>query len=202
MKKFMSLLVETIKLHDGCFINADLHEHRLNLARKLLFGKRKPLSLEAYLRSLDVPLEGVFKCRIIYAEDIIDHQITPYIIREISMIRLVTNDDIEYSFKFLERVDLDALFHEKGNADEILVCRKGLITDAYYYNVVFQKGHAYFTPSDPLLKGIQRQFLLNTKMITKKEIKAEDIYKYDYIHLINALTPLNAIKMSVDHIIK
>lgn len=54
-EKFMSLLVETIKLHDGCFINADLHEHRLNLARKLLFGKRKPLSLEAYLRSLDVP---------------------------------------------------------------------------------------------------------------------------------------------------
>ncbi|MBK8054959.1 MAG: aminotransferase class IV [Saprospiraceae bacterium] len=197
----MSLLVETIKLDHGCFINADLHEHRLNLARKFLFGILKPLSLVGYLRSLDVPVDGHYKCRIIYAEDIVDYQISPSIIRTISTLRLVTNNDIVYSFKFLKRVDLDALFLEKGNADEILVCRNGLITDAYYYNVVFQKGDDYFTPSSPLLEGIQRQFLLNTQRISKKNIKAGDIYKYDYIHLINALTPLHAIKISVDHII-
>jgi len=67
------------------------------------------------------------------------------------------------------------------------------VTDAYYYNLVFEKDGRYFTPMTPLLAGVQRARLLKSGKITPIEIAAAHICDYDSIHLINALTPMGRI---------
>ena len=198
----MSLLVETIKIQNGCFINADLHQRRMNHARKILLGAYKPYDLLGFLDHLQVPNGGLYKCRLIYSYEILDIQINPYEVRKIAALQLVYDDNVEYSFKMLDRLLLDELFQQKGIADEILVVKHSMITDTYYYNVVFQKDDLYYTPANPLLKGVQREVLLKNRQISRKMIKDKDIYKYDFIHLINAMTPLHVIKISTSQIIK
>jgi 4-amino-4-deoxychorismate lyase len=198
----MSLLVETIKIHNGCFVNADVHQRRMNHARKVLYGAHEPFNLIGFLDDLQIPNEGLFKCRLIYDHKILDIHINPYEVRKIEVLKLVCHDNIAYPFKMLDRLLLDELFQQKGIADEILVVKHGMITDAYYYNVVFQKDNLYFTPANPLLKGVQREVLLKNREISTKEIKDKDIYKYDFIHLINAMTSLHEIKISTSQIIK
>ncbi|MBK8371293.1 MAG: hypothetical protein IPL20_08025 [Saprospiraceae bacterium] len=57
----------------------------------------------------------------------------------------MTADDIEYPYKWVERPELDEVFRQKGNADEIIIIRKGWVTDAYYYNLVFEKMVNFYT---------------------------------------------------------
>ncbi len=198
----MFLLVETIKIQNGCFVNVGLHQRRMNHARKVVLGTLKPYDLIGFLQHLQVPNVGLFKCRLIYSHEILDIQINPYEVRKIAALQLVYDDNVEYSFKMLDRLLLDELFQQKGISDEILVVKHGMITDAYYYNVVFQKDDLYYTPANPLLKGVQREVLLKNREISRKMIKDKDIYKYDFIHLINAMTPLHEIKISTSQIIK
>ncbi|MBK6364984.1 MAG: hypothetical protein IPF52_16435 [Saprospiraceae bacterium] len=51
----------------------------------------------------------------------------------------MTADDIEYPYKWVERPELDEVFRQRGNTDEIINIRKGWVTDAYYYNLVLKK---------------------------------------------------------------
>ncbi|MBK8853841.1 MAG: hypothetical protein IPN10_06890 [Saprospiraceae bacterium] len=63
----------------------------------------------------------------------------PYFYPVINSLAIMTADDIEYPYKWVERPELDEVFRQKGNADEIIIIRKGWVTDAYYYNLVFEK---------------------------------------------------------------
>lgn len=197
----MCQLVETIKFDHGQYINLDLHQKRLNQSRKALFGIRKPLNLYEYLDNKGFKGEGLFKCRVVYNEKILDCQFSKYQIRKIATIKLISADDIEYMHKFLDRTSLDNLYKQKSTADEIIIVKKHLITDAYYYNVVFQKDNCFYTPKNPLLKGTQRQYLLNTNQIIPIIIKDTDLRDFDYVHLINAMTPLHEIKLGIDRIL-
>lgn len=196
----MCLLVESIKYLDGRFYNVDLHQSRMNNSRKAIFGLSNPLSLDNYLKSMTCPPKGLFKCRLIYSRDIIGHELKGYELRKINSLKLLFDDQIDYVFKYLDRPALDLLFQSKGDNDEILIVKNGLVTDAYYYNVVFQKDNMYYTPSSPLLQGVQRQFLLDSKIILKKKIKVSEISKFGKVHLINAMTPLNKLTIPIENI--
>lgn len=71
--------------------------------------------------------------------------------------------------------------------------RAGLITDAYYYNVVVEKNGKLLTPKKPILHGIQRQKLIEKDLIKALDITVDSLLTADCIHLINALTPLGKI---------
>lgn len=189
----MCRLVESIKIYNGRLYNIAGHENRANTSRKALFNSVRPLHLQ---KSIHLPPEyskGLVKCRIVYAEDIIEISYQPYTLRNIGSLRLISNDTVSYPYKFENRKELDALYHKKGEQDEILIIKNGLLTDSYYYNVVCQQGNTYHTPSRPLLCGVMRSYLLKKNKITERDIKLPELHHYDCIHLINALTPLGKI---------
>ena len=60
-----------------------------------------------------------------------------------------------------------------------------------YTNLIFKDKNALFTPKIPLLNGVQREYLLKSKIIKAKSILHKDIQKFEGVYLINAMMPLN-----------
>ena len=187
----MSLLVESIKILNGrCYLLA-LHEARMRKAQSELYGIQNSIHLHKYIQIPEVFKEGLVKCRIEYDTQIRDVQFLRYSVRTIRNAKTVVSDEINYPYKFVNRPQLDALFSLRENCDEIIIIKNGLVTDAYYYNLVFEKEKRFYTPAIPLLKGIQRENLLNCNKIISTDIPADHIHNYESIHFINALTKLN-----------
>lgn len=105
----------------------------------------------------------------------------------IKSLLLVVDDVIEYGFKFQNRVALQQNFEKRGNADEVLIVKEGLITDTSYANVVFWDGSQWATPDKPLLKGTKRAQLLREGVIVEQKIRVEDLGAFTYVRLINAM---------------
>ena len=118
--------------------------------------------------------------------------VSPYQMRRVNSFKLVVCDDIEYSFKGVNRDRLNALRNMKGDADEIIIVKHGLLTDTSYSNIALFDGKEWVTPQTPLLKGTMRQSLLDQGTITERRISVEDIFLYQKIAMINAMLPLGA----------
>ena len=57
----------------------------------------------------------IFKCRITYAKHIEKIEFLPYQIPTISSLKLVINDEIDYSYKFSDRSQLNTLYEKRGD---------------------------------------------------------------------------------------
>jgi 4-amino-4-deoxychorismate lyase len=196
----MSLLVESIKIFNGKVYNIAGHEKRANLARFELFGRIDPLNIG---KNINIPAEfstGLVKCRVIYDDLIQDIQYQHYTPRNIKTLKIIDGRDTQYSYKYLKRDVLDALYNKRNGCDEIIIVNHGLVTDAYYYNIVFCTKNSFFTPCKPLLNGVQRQKLITSGRIEERDIYLPDVCSFESIHLINALTPLGKIVIPTNQI--
>jgi 4-amino-4-deoxychorismate lyase len=105
-------------------------------------------------------------------------------------LKLVYDDAIDYSYKYKNRYSLNELLNLRGDADEILVVKRGLIADTSFTNVVFLKEGIWYTPATPLLPGTRREHYLRIKHIIPADIRPDDLYKYEEVRLINAMLSL------------
>ena len=110
--------------------------------------------------------------------------------REIKRLTPVNSDQINYSYKHSDRSELVALSANCAKDEEIIIIIDNLVTDSSYANLVFWDGNTWITPNSYLLNGVKRQFLLDQKMITEKEISRKDLPKYKRVSLINAMLDL------------
>lgn len=196
----MSLLVESIKILNGrCYLLA-LHEARMRKAQSELYGIKASINLHKYIQIPDVFKQGLIKCRIMYDAQIRDVQFLHYSVRTIQNAKLVVSSDVNYPYKFVLRPSLDALYALRENCDEIIIIKNGLVTDAYYYNLVFEKENQFYTPAIPLLHGIQRENLLTSNKIISTDVPVDHIHDYERIHFINALTRINECSISPSQI--
>ena len=178
--------------------NIALHEARANQARAALWGINQKIDLRKHIIIPDTCKTGLVKCRVSYDTSIREITFVPYSVRQIKTLKIIeTDEDLHYSYKWADRPQLDRLYGLRDDCDEIIIVQHGLVTDAYYYNLVFEKDGRYFTPMKPLLAGVQRARLLNSGKITPIEIAAAHICDYDSIHLINALTPMGRIMVEM-----
>ena len=166
-----------------------------------LCGSEEDLDLEKFLASLKVPQKGLFKCRIVYDDVSREIEFLPYTRKEIGTLRMVESDRISYEFKFADRKKIEKLFEAREGCDDILIIKKGLVTDSSYANIVFRKGDDFFTPWSPLLMGTQRQKLIEENKIMPEQIKAEDIRSFDTFKLINAMLEFDSPEIDVKNII-
>ena len=60
----------------------------------------------------------------------------------------------------------------------------------------------WYTPQKPLLKGIQRQYLLSKGLIKVKDIHISDLIQYNRIRLFNALITFGEIEFPTNLIYK
>jgi len=182
----MYRLLESIRCENGVLQNLSWHQSRLDNSQKALFSSFQNISL----RMLTVPEEfkkGLYKCRVIYAEDIENVEFLPYQLPKIQSLKLVVNDEIEYRHKFADRSDIQKMFEKRGDADDILIVKHGLITDTSYANILFFDGKNWLTPSKPLLHGTQRSKLLAETKIIPASLTPADLPKFSKARLINAM---------------
>ena len=183
----MSQFIESIKLKDGQVYLLSYHEARMNRTRCKVLGLLEPISLFVLLQPFikKHPI-GLFKIRVLYDHFIDTIEIHPYIQRPINNLCIVKGN-LDYSYKTTDRKKLQDLYNQRGDCDDILIAKEGLITDSYYANVAFFNGQTWDTPSTPLLKGVQRQYLLEQKVIQVKDIQVKDLNDYKQVKLFNAM---------------
>lgn len=182
----MSLLFETIRVVDRIPFNLDYHNARLNRSRRALFGCADTIDLKEVIRIPDDIGKGEIKCRVEYAEAIVQVEFDTYHRREIKSLSLVECDSIEYDHKFVDRTCIESLV-KVVPTDDILIVMHGRITDASFANVVFHDGTKWITPSTPLLFGTARARLLDNHAIVADEIKKSDLRLFTKVALINAM---------------
>lgn len=179
------MFLETICIDHGELLNAGAHITRMQLTAARFRFDAPPLPdllslLPRELRDTKV------KCRIIYRETLQDISFEKYQPKRIQSLQLVEAAP-DYAYKYADRKELIRLLERKGEADEILITRGGLITDSSFSNVVFRQGNLFFTPDSWLLNGTKRQKLLREGRITEKRITTESLHEYQSVFLINAM---------------
>jgi 4-amino-4-deoxychorismate lyase len=161
----------------------------LNRSQEALFTAFQPIVLEkAIVVPDEVKDKGGFKCRLIYGQSLEKVEFEPYTFRAIRSLRLVDANHLDYTYKYLDRSALDALFQKRSGLDDILMVKNSLLTDTYYANVALFEGEKWLTPASPLLPGTCRARLLAQGMIHEADIRIQEIRLFKKIHLFNAMT--------------
>lgn len=189
----MSLLIETIKVSGKQFQNIAFHNNRFNKARKELFGCNEEIDISEVVRIPENIGDEIYKCTITYDSEIKGVTFQRYTIRRINSFKLVTDNQIEYSYKFADRESLNKLLERKEECDEIVIVKNDFITDTSFSNIVFFDGKKWYTPSSPLLKGTKREKLLSEGVIAESEIRMNDLTKFEKVGLINAMLEMGDI---------
>lgn len=186
----MCQLLETIKLEDGRLFNLDYHNRRLNASRRELFGTVEAIDLTEIIQVPDNCTDGLYRCRIVYAQTIETIEFVPQKERTYSSLKLVNCDNIDYHLKYADRTLLNELYARRGKADEIAIVKNGEMTDCSIGNLLFYDGQSWVTPANPLLKGTQRQKLLESGRIQEEIIFVQDLNTFQKAGIINAFFDL------------
>jgi 4-amino-4-deoxychorismate lyase len=197
----MSLLIESIKLLDGEFCNLFYHEQRMLRSLHTLFGIHEDFNLDKFLHDMNFPKSGLYKCRIVYDDQSKQIEFFPYQPKPVNSLQIVEHDRISYEFKYEDRKTIDKLCKLQNGCDDILIVKRGLVTDSSYANIVFKKGKEWFTPWSALLKGTQRQKLIEENKITPEEINVKEIRSFNSFKLINAMLEFDGPEIDIKNIV-
>lgn len=195
----MCLFVESIKIKDREIQNITLHNERLNKTRFEALRQTSHIDLRNILTDLP-EVTGIYKCRVLYRENIEKIEYIPYTQPNINSIKVIVADNIEYSHKYANRESINSLKKDIAE-DDIIIIKNGLVTDCSFTNIAFFDGLLWYTPNTPLLKGTKRELLLRNKVIFERQIKAEDIHSYKSVRLFNAMIEWGEVELSTEHIV-
>ena len=196
----MSSLLESIKVENGVFHHLPYHEQRMHRAQQDLFGAVTIPQLADYLTVPSSARSGLYKCRIIYQQAIERVEFVPYQPKLIRTLRRAHSDDVNYPHKYEDRHVLNELFAQRGDCDDILIIKRGLVTDTSYANILFYDGQRWVTPAQPLLRGTQRQYLLDQGMVAEETISVAALPRFYCCKLINAFRGLSTSSLSIKDI--
>ena len=197
----MSRLIESIKVLDGKFCNLFYHEQRMIRSLEGLFGSEEDIHLEKFLNTLDAPQKGLFKCRILYDDRTKEVEFVPYKPKSIMSLKVVEHNRISYEYKLENRRIFEKLLEQRENCDDILIVKRGRVTDSSFANIIFERGNQWITPWSALLKGTMRQNLLDHNKIAEEEILATDIKSFKKFKLINAMLEFDGPEIDVSNIV-
>ena len=177
---------ETIKCDDMEVYNLEYHQKRI--AKTI--GKNVHL-----LDYIYPPTNKLLKCKVIYDQDnILDVQFDEYNKRDIKKLKIVYDDYISYEYKYTNREQLNYLFSQKENADDVIIVKNGFITDTTIANIAIKIDMQWYTPKKPLLKGTSRQKYIDNGTLKEKEITIDMLKKAQEVALLNAMIDFDIIK--------
>lgn len=183
----MCRFIETICFEEGNFQRIELHNERFNRTRKYFFGIQADLRLELLLSIPEHLLGQTVKCTVIYGSEIVHVEYVAYQIRPVKSLQLISDDTIDYAFKYYDRTKIASLYQKKGQCDDILIVKKGLITDTSYANIVFLKDDQWYSPQNPLLRGTRLTSYLQNNLVTPALLRPEDLKLFSEARIINAM---------------
>lgn len=190
----MCQFVETIRIVNGQAFRLDLHQQRMERTLAHFAPQLKAHRIEPLLK--DCPREGVYKTRVCYdTQGHTEVGYHPYTLRTVQSLQLVADDAIDYSYKYENRSCLTEFQTRRGNCDEVLIVRRGLITDTSYTNIAFYDGTDWYTPRTPLLAGTMRQYLLAQGKLKLCDIRPSDLGQFVTASLFNAMIDLGSVSL-------
>ena len=193
-------------MEDGVLQRLPYHEHRYELAMQHFWPNKYHWRLIDLLAQnglsehndpLDYP--GVYKVHMDYNDETGAVLATPYQPKHVGSLRLITNDDIDYSYKYADRSQLNKCLDKRGGCDDVIIVKNGLLTDTSYSNIALYDGTSWFTPRTPLLKGTMRAYLLDNGLIEEADIRPYDLKSFTKVSLINAMLPLDELIVPIDN---
>ena len=142
-----------------------------------------------------------YKARVVYGEQGVEAvEYAPYFIRNINSLQVVEDDTITYGYKSTDRSRLNALVAQKGNCDDIIIVKHGLLTDTSFTNLAIFDGKHWVTPRHPLLPGTKRAALLDKGMIQEADITLEDLRNANKVSLFNAMIEFGEREIAMENV--
>uniref|UniRef100_UPI003FF0B67A aminotransferase class IV family protein n=1 Tax=Alloprevotella sp. TaxID=1872471 RepID=UPI003FF0B67A len=190
--------VETLKMTNGKTIGLTYHQARMERTICHFFPTLANTHMPCLQNSImPQTSEGVIKVRVVYgAEGIEQVEYIPYVMRCIQSLQIVTDDAIDYSYKSTDRSALNALLAQRGNCDDIIIVKNGLVTDTSFTNIAIYDGTHWLTPRTPLLAGTQRARLLDEGSIQEADITPDMLRQAQKVRLFNAMTSFEVNRIS------
>ena len=161
-----------------------------NLSLRDIFLQANHRRKNAVLGKSSCPKDDMtfYKARVVYGTQGVESiGYAPYTMREIRSLQVVACDDIDYTYKSCVRTALNHLVARKGNSDEIIIVKNGLIADTSFTNIAIFDGKNWLTPKHPLLKGTKRAALLEQGMLQDGDITTADLKAAKKVCLFNAM---------------
>ena len=180
-------LFESIRIENGKICLTEFHQKRMDKTFDKFYKKENPWQLKQIFSQIKVPFNGLYKMKFNYSEKKYKIEFKKYLLKKIAKIKCYEINDLTYNFKFSDRTKIEYFYTKKLDCQDILMIKNGYLTDTSYCNIILFDGFSWFTPEKPLLKGVQREKLLVSKMISKTKIKLNEINDFKQFKLINAM---------------
>ena len=184
-------LFESICVEDYKLKLSELHQKRMDDAYFKYFNSKNKWSIEKIFDSLKIQSNHKYKLKINYSDIEYEIILEKYSKNKIKSLKCVELNNYSYDLKYTDRSVINRNYKLKSFCDDILIIKNGLVTDSSYCNIVFFDGLRWVTPKQPLLNGVQRNFLLTKKKIFEKKIYVNQITKYKSFVLINSMIEFN-----------
>ncbi len=170
---------ETIKCEDEEVFNLEYHQERISRTIQ------KNINLGEYIYP---PSSKLLKCKVIYTKDeVCSIEYAQYKARDIKSFKIMYDNNIDYKYKSVNRTQIDNLYIQKDNCDEIIIVKNDLVTDTSIANIAICEDGIWTTPKKPLLKGTIRAKLLNDKFLKEGDISIKRLQKASKIAIMNAM---------------
>lgn len=177
---------ETIKCEDFEVFNLDYHQKRVANTIGL------NINLQEYINPIS---EELLRCKLIYDENgVVDVLYFPYKKREIKSFKIIFDNEIEYSKKYLNRAKLDELYEKRDDCDEVIIIKNGIVTDTTIANIAIFYENFWITSKNCLLGGTTRARLLEEKKLLEKDITLDMLKNASKVALMNAMIGFDEIK--------
>ncbi|MGZ8547439.1 MAG: aminotransferase class IV family protein [Sulfuricurvum sp.] len=179
----LDTLLETIRCEGGIAHHLPYHQKRLETSLQML-GERTSHNL---FELIIPPDDALYRCRFLYTAHSYNIEFHPYTPKKISTLRLISDDTINYPYKFADRHALNALYEQRNGCDDVLILKNNLLTDTSIANIALFLDNQWLTPEAPLLKGTTRARLIDEGKIFPARLSASDARNASKIALINAM---------------
>lgn len=177
---------ETIKCEDFEVFNLDYHQKRVANTIGL------NINLQEYINPIS---EELLRCKLIYDENgVVDVLYFPYKKREIKSFKIIFDNEIEYSKKYLNRAKLDELYEKRDDCDEVIIINNEIVTDTTIANIAIFYENSWITSKNCLLDGTTRARLLEEKKMFEKDITLDMLKNASKVALMNAMIGFDEIK--------
>ncbi len=194
--------VETIKIKDGTVMALPYHQTRMERTVRRFFPGLALHDMPRLCEIIDAKAgEGILKARVVYGEKGVETvEYAPYHMREMKTLQVVEGGDISYEYKSTDRSRLNMLAEKKGNSDEVIILKHGLLTDTSFTNIAIHDGNGWITPRRPLLYGTKRAALLDQGVLTEADITIGDLQRATRVSLFNAMIDFGEREIAVHDI--
>lgn len=196
--------IEAIEWSQGRAHRLPYHQRRVEAAFRCLYPGVTAFSLSDELEKRQhlFPVQGTYKLRLEYNEQLQTVEFQEYRLRSISTLKMVETGQPTLDYKSSVRALIDEAFSARGTADDVLLVRDGMLTDTSYANIALYDGTKWKSPRIPLLYGTRRAYLIDRQQIETADIRADELHRFQLIRLFNALIDFGAVELPVKAILR